>query len=433
MIDATSIANLQMLMNVGDGRQAVLNELFAAPTAPVGDNAAAPRSFSRPDPRKRSGKRAVRLRVIAPKAEIPSADPHLPEAIILALDQMSAEDRRPVRRFAEGLAYHYNNLFMAVVGNLSIVMHYIGPTHPAYKGFRTCEELIHNSALLIRLLVDVFNRPQSKGLTLYPIDLSDREIGKRIFAESLTSPRQLPQDRHTEQADLILKMVAGSMGQRLKQVMQTLQYRTEQLFRLHRMTKRYRGYHRRIIFHLRDGIRLSEALRHYAGRFEIKRQCFDLSTTICRVIENFQACFAKIDFALDLPQEAVMLRGDEQLLQNVLLELIGNAYNAMPLDSRVLIRARIFRAPPSSADYCGKKAAGSACLNLIVQNEMHRDRPDFDQERLTEPFYRSVQRVKGHGMGLAVVSQVVRRHGGQMQIRLGPKRFSLRIQLPAVF
>ncbi|MDJ0888311.1 MAG: hypothetical protein QNI89_13460, partial [Desulfobacterales bacterium] len=153
MNNSNAIANLQMLMNTGDGRHAVLTELFQASEST--ESASFNTNLERRNvhaftvtaqahnlklvSQEAQGSR-VRLAPVFPPNNVQPPDYNLTDYIIQTLNSLSVEDKIPLVNFAEDLAYHYNNLFMAIVGYISIIVLNLKPGDPAYNQLHECEE-----------------------------------------------------------------------------------------------------------------------------------------------------------------------------------------------------------------------------------------------------------------------------------------------------
>jgi len=107
------------------------------------------------------------------------------------------------------------------------------------------------------------------------------------------------------------------------------------------------------------------------------------------------------DFAPDLP----CVLADPDGLQQVLLNLVVNAVNAVPDHGRVGVRAR------------GAAEGGEPFVTI----EVHDDGPGVPEElreRIFDPFFTT--RPDGTGLGLAVCARVIADHGGDIRVGKGP-------------
>ena len=96
----------------------------------------------------------------------------------------------------------------------------------------------------------------------------------------------------------------------------------------------------------------------------------------------------------ELDGEQVTVRGDARLLRRMIRNLLENArrHGAPPIEMRV--RATEGRAEIRVCDH----GAGI---------------PEPEREKVFEPFYRRAGSIAGAGLGLALVRQIARRHGGE--------------------
>jgi len=135
------------------------------------------------------------------------------------------------------------------------------------------------------------------------------------------------------------------------------------------------------------------------------------------VLETGQVCL-EMAFDPGLPPIA----GDADYLQQVFINLINNALDAMPSGGSLRIAT-------SSADWgAPSNNCGGAQVIVDVADTgcgMSRE----TQAHIFEPLYTTKERGKGAGLGLVVVSHVMQEHGGQIDVESEPgqgTRFRLR-------
>ena len=352
MIDSNAIADLQMLMNAGDGRQAVLTQLLQSD------------KFSRHSPRRSLATIGLdpeedlteRYRLIDSnddrgayaqqfhRQQLQPVSPariryaRLPANIITTLDHLPQKDKTPLIDFTEGLVHRFNNIFMAVVGHLSIVMLQLDADKTAYRRLRDCEELIHNTALLLRLLVDVFNRPRHAPHTLYPIDLSDHEISKLIFASDTHKPNGYRATSSKLSVHKIQMIMAAMMGRRLHRIFQTLQHQTTRIFHAKELKLRIGEHHQAIGRHLKRGSAIANDLMYFANAIEIDRHPTALSTIIKDAVTIFQSDNPELKITVENSSTPVCLNAESNLLRRMIWEILANAKEAIPHGGEVRIK-----------------------------------------------------------------------------------------------
>ena len=122
-------------------------------------------------------------------------------------------------------------------------------------------------------------------------------------------------------------------------------------------------------------------------------------------------------FDLDLAAAPVMVEADHGQIEQVLMNLVVNASDAMPNGGRLVIRT-------------GCDPAGLSWLE--VEDSGHGI-PEAIREHIFEPFFTTKGPGKGTGLGLSVVHGIVTRHGGRVELESHEGRgLRFRVLLPHV-
>jgi len=102
----------------------------------------------------------------------------------------------------------------------------------------------------------------------------------------------------------------------------------------------------------------------------------------------------------DLDGESLTVRGDARLLRRLLRNLLDNA--------------RRHGVPPTTMKLRRSGVGKDACAEIVVQ-DAGPGIPQSEYDKVFEPFYRSsnARDSVGSGLGLALVRQIARRHGGE--------------------
>ena len=424
MIDSNAIANLQMLMNTGDGRQAVLAQLLQSDKfsrfpsraflTTIGVNSK--KGLSVQDRLFISNSKGANVQRfhrqgLESTLHARTSQAKLPANIIQALDHLPQHEKAPLIQFAEGLAHRVNNIFMAVVGHLSIVMFHLDTTATAYHRLRECEELIHNTALLIRLLVDVFHRSQHAPHTLYPIDLSDHEINKLIFANGtpkLTANTADPSKLHVQKIQMIM---AAMMGNRLNRIFHILQNQISRIFHSQDLQAYIGGHHQAIIGHLRRGMTIAHDLMIYANAVEVDQRLVSLTSIIKSSIAIHHAGNSSLKIKVENASTPINLNGNANLLRRMFMEILDNANTAIPHGGEVTIRlcTESVKTIDSLID-----PRGASKIKLTFEDN-GSGLADCLGVNAFNPFTTIPKSHKQCGMGLAVVSGIVKAHGGTIR------------------
>jgi signal transduction histidine kinase len=139
----------------------------------------------------------------------------------------------------------------------------------------------------------------------------------------------------------------------------------------------------------------------------------DLVAAAAAMVEHrFQK--AGVELRVDAPADLPGMRGDFQLLQHLLVNLLLNACDACQRGDRVEARARA--------------AEGRMVLEVSDQG---KGIPEALAERVLEPFFTTKPQGQGTGLGLAIAREIVRMHRGDIAIeRQEPRGTLIRIELP---
>jgi signal transduction histidine kinase len=178
----------------------------------------------------------------------------------------------------------------------------------------------------------------------------------------------------------------------------------------------------------RENVRLSRLIENFLtfSRLERNRQRFDFaSLRVDRVIDaaltaaydRLHAPGCRVDVGIEpgLP----LIRADEDALVTALLNLLDNAYKYTPGDKSIVVRA--YRAGASVVLAVGDNGIGIA---------------PREQKRIFRRFYQVDRRLAresgGCGLGLNIVEQIARAHGGSVEVKSQPGSGStFSIVLPA--
>ena len=123
-----------------------------------------------------------------------------------------------------------------------------------------------------------------------------------------------------------------------------------------------------------------------------------------------------VHFELDVPERLPSLAADADQLQQVLLNLALNACDACSPGGHVRL----------SATTC--MAGDTPAVEIRVQDDGRGIAPEH-LHQVFDPFFTTKKRGQGTGLGLSVVAQIVRNHGGQVGVESEPGRgtvFTLR-------
>jgi two-component system, OmpR family, sensor kinase len=188
-----------------------------------------------------------------------------------------------------------------------------------------------------------------------------------------------------------------------------------------------------------------------AGR-PLERAPVDLSRLVIETISDARVARGDHRWRLDLPDEPVLVEGDEHRLHQVMANLLSNAGKHTPAGSTVGVALTLEAAPPAVTPAEGTEGTeGAEGITSIhrgvvpsgprVELSITDDGPGIAPELLPELFERFTRGDTGRaraagdagkstGLGLAIVDAVVAAHRGCIIVTSGPGMTRFAILLP---
>jgi PAS domain S-box-containing protein len=181
------------------------------------------------------------------------------------------------------------------------------------------------------------------------------------------------------------------------------------------------------------GALLTRQLLSYAGRAPVERVPIELSGQIREVAHIMQSALpAKVDVRFDLADSLPAVEVDPGQLQQVIMNLLRNASDALGADGGT-ISVRTGLARLERAELASLVAGAGLEPGVYVHFDIADDGCGMDaqtRDHLFDPFFTSKQ--SGHGLGLPVALGVVRAHGGGIGVDSTPGVGTcFRVYLPA--
>ena len=164
---------------------------------------------------------------------------------------------------------------------------------------------------------------------------------------------------------------------------------------------------------------LTRQLLAFSRRQVLEPEIVDLAKTI----KDLEAMVRRLigeDLTLhvDLPAERCLIKADPGQIEQVIMNLILNARDAMPAGGSLTLSAGPRVLDPPVASRLGLEVAGEYIF-LSVTDEGHGMDVET-RERIFEPFFTTKDLGKGTGLGLATVYGIVRQSSGAIDVESSP-------------
>jgi signal transduction histidine kinase len=146
------------------------------------------------------------------------------------------------------------------------------------------------------------------------------------------------------------------------------------------------------------------------------------SESVARLVEGLIPAFAEqlresgVKLEVEIPRTLPEVRVDPMQVEQVFVELVSNALDAMPAGGRLHITARLDEAVTSAEVLIEVSDTGSGIPENVLPS-------------VCEPFFTT--RPEGTGLGLAIAKRYVEQNGGRLEITSRPGATTVRVRLPA--
>ena len=170
-----------------------------------------------------------------------------------------------------------------------------------------------------------------------------------------------------------------------------------------------------VVLEAAEGARqLVRQLLAFGRKQALEMRPVDLADQVRRIEKILRAMIPEsIQLVLRLPKEPVVIRADATQLQQVLLNLVVNAQDAMTgRDGKLIVS--VARVEQAQRDAEHELDAGSYGVLSVTDSGHGID--ERTRAHLFEPFFTTKERGKGTGLGLATVYGIAKQHHGAVTV-----------------
>jgi PAS domain S-box-containing protein len=181
------------------------------------------------------------------------------------------------------------------------------------------------------------------------------------------------------------------------------------------------------------GSLLTRQLLAFSRKEVVKREPVDL----CEVVRDVDALFASVLGERTALKAEIAgrcgVRADRGQMEQVLMNLIVNARDAMPTGGTITVRVRADEVAPGSTERHGKYAGPSGSVTVLEVQDEGVGMDQATKSRVFEPFFTTKARGEGTGLGLSTVYAIVKEGGGGIEVDTRPGGGTMfRIRFPRV-
>lgn len=257
-----------------------------------------------------------------------------------------------------------------------------------------------------RLLLEraaLFGEPGHYSLHAVPLDPAPEDARVVLVVEDLSALRTLESRLLQAEKLATVGMLSAGIAHEIGTPLGVVRGRAELLLDRLGSTHAQAPSARAIIEQIDLVTRTIRQLLDFSRASAVHVQPTSLIVVASRITEllSIEATRRKIRLELAIPPGLAPLAADPDQLQQVLVNVIVNAFDACGEGNRVTVSAREGR-PGDSVEIEVKDDGGGI--------------PEGNLSRVFDPFFTTKKRGQGTGLGLTIAAQLVRNHGGQIDL-----------------
>lgn len=170
---------------------------------------------------------------------------------------------------------------------------------------------------------------------------------------------------------------------------------------------------------IRDGAERASALTRqllaFSRRQTMQPADLDLNAVVANMARMLKRIVGEdIQMTLNYTSQAVFVRADAGMLEQILLNLVVNARDAMPAGGRLVVETSVTEFDAHSVALAPQARIGSFVCFSVSDNGCGI--PAEVMPRIFEPFFTTKDVGKGTGLGLATVYGIVQQHQGWVNV-----------------
>jgi len=229
------------------------------------------------------------------------------------------------------------------------------------------------------------------------------------FLKDITEQKKMEEMFQQAQKMEAIGTLAGGIAHDFNNLMMGIQGRVSLLAVSQRISPAEREHLADIEEYIESATGLTRQLLGFARGGKYDLQTLDLSKLIVACSRMFGRTRKEIDISFDLSDAPVLVEGDKSQIEQVLLNIYVNAWQAMPGGGELKIDLETV---DLDDDFCipYNVEAGRYALLSIADTGAGMDKTVC--ERIFDPFFTTKDKTRGTGLGLASAYGIIKNHNG---------------------
>jgi PAS domain S-box-containing protein len=256
----------------------------------------------------------------------------------------------------------------------------------------------------------IFLEVSSRAIPIYD------EVFVQSFQRDITEKKKIQEHLFQAQKMDSIGMLAGGIAHDFNNVLTAILGYTD-------LIRRDVGANEKVLGRLgvienaaRKAGRMVSQLLGFSRKSEIDMVPFDINAVVQDTVKMLERVIDKrIVVRLQLAENLPVVNGDMNKIEQVLMNFMVNARDAMPYGGIITITSTAIDASPGVAGVPPYIPAGRYLVFSVADTGVGI--PEEIQRKIFEPFYTTKERGKGTGLGLAMVYGVVTEHKGFVTVQ----------------
>jgi len=243
------------------------------------------------------------------------------------------------------------------------------------------------------------------------LDDTGQVVSVVTIAMDITERKRLEEElRHAQKMEGVGRL-AGGVAHDFNNLLMVIRGRTELLLQQVPSTGRvYRELE--VVHHAAErGGRLTQQLLAFSRRQVLQPRVLDLNAVLTELEPMLRRLLGEtIDLVLRLAAPRGTVKADQGQLEQVVLNLVVNARDAMPRGGQLTVETANVRVDDRVVE--SRSASGPGDYVVLVVKDTGHGMDADTRSRVFEPFFTTKDPGKGTGLGLATVYGIVQQSGG---------------------
>ena len=257
--------------------------------------------------------------------------------------------------------------------------------------------------------------------TEFPIELTVARLGSdhraimTAFARDITERRALEEQLRQSQKLEAIGRIAGGVAHDFNNILMSIMGAADLLLMQLPSDNGARDEASEIKQSVERGAGLTRQLLAFSRRQATRSRLFALDGTVAGMDTMLRRLIGpEIDFRLQRPAEPLGVFADPGQIEQVLLNLVVNARDAMPAGGRLTVAVDAVDLDEAAAAAFVEGKPGRYARLSVADTGHGID--EHTRAKLFEPFFTTKEQGKGTGLGLSIVYGIVRQSGGYITV-----------------